>query len=320
MSLVVVGQNWSGLAQECATFFNAPLLTFTQTHFADSESCVDFQHATNLSKATVILAFQFMPTDRSETNGSLNDQLAALLQITDLLKTMGCKKIILFTPYLPYSRQDKSEDKKLPGSVFMLGRCLKSLGIEQIITCELHAPAVIATFPLPLFSISLEHFWSAVVKQRILDSILPENLCIVSPDQGGKDRAMRLANLLGVSYACTKKIRSSHDVAAGYELEGCVRNMVVLLLDDIVNTGHTALSASELCLGRGAQSIFGAFTHALLSGDATTKLGRSRIEKIFITDTICDKSIHADNKIRPIAIHQFLFQELAKHLATQKIV
>lgn len=261
-----------------------------------------------------------MPGDRSENYGSLNDQLIALMQIADLIKIMGSKKIILFTPFLPYTRQDKSEDKLFPGSFFMLGRILKSVGIDRIITCELHAPETLDSFPITLTTIPLSSFWATTLQERIFDSLCPKEVCIVSPDQGGRQRVIELATLLGTESAFIKKTRPSHNMAVGYELEGVIRNRHVIILDDIIDTAYTALSACELCLGRGAVHVYGCFTHALCSGDALQRLARSRIEKMFITDTICDKGLHGDNKIRPVSAHHMLVQALADYFKNQKIM
>jgi ribose-phosphate pyrophosphokinase len=67
---------------------------------------------------------------------------------------------------------------------------------------------------------------------------------------------------------------------------GNVENKNVLLVDDIIDTGGTFVSAIEALKKQGAKKIFGAVTHPLFSGKALERVENSAIETLYIGDTI----------------------------------
>jgi ribose-phosphate pyrophosphokinase len=110
---------------------------------------------------------------------------------------------------------------------------------------------------------------------------------IVAPDKGGLKRVEDLAELLG-----TKKIASiskKRNLETGeiesMEISGKVEETAIII-DDIVSTGQTAVRAAKLLKSKGASQIYLFATHAVLSDEASKKLGNSEISKVFLTDTL----------------------------------
>ncbi len=67
---------------------------------------------------------------------------------------------------------------------------------------------------------------------------------------------------------------------------GDVENQNVLLVDDLIDTGGTFVNAIKALKEKGAKEIYGAVTHALLSGEAVEKIENSLITKLYVTDSI----------------------------------
>jgi ribose-phosphate pyrophosphokinase len=78
---------------------------------------------------------------------------------------------------------------------------------------------------------------------------------------------------------------------------GNVEGKDVLLVDDLVDTGGTLVSAIEALKKNGAVNIFASVTHPLLSGPALQRLKDSALTKLYVTDTIPLKNNGLDDKI-----------------------
>ena len=60
----------------------------------------------------------------------------------------------------------------------------------------------------------------------------------------------------------------------------------VLIIDDMIDTAGTLVSAAESALQHGATKVTAVATHGVLSGDAGKRLAESEIDKIIVTNTI----------------------------------
>ena len=112
------------------------------------------------------------------------------------------------------------------------------------------------------------------------------NVCFLSPDVGGIKRVELLADLFGAKTAFTKKKRISYDEILTLDLEGDVKDKIVIMIDDIVDTGKTAARAAEMVMTHGAKKVFGCFCHAVFSAGAVELLQNSPIEKIWVSNTL----------------------------------
>jgi len=286
-NVVVVGQKVNPLVTTLAQKHNATTLFFSITQFADTELFTTFEDASNMQaikNANVFVAYQF-PT-RLVPTLSVNDHLVVVTRIIDLVKNFAPASITLVVPYLPYSRQDRSTYSPFLGGVFTLGRILNAIGVEQIITCDLHAPIVAENFPMPITHISLDTFWVSVLKKQFDITIMQKDFCIVSPDKGGFSRAQAVATALQIPVAVTHKKRIGTDNTISIALEGSVEGKNVIIIDDIIDTGGTALGALDVVLKHGAKDVYACFSHAVFAKNALEKLVTNVYKKIMITNTL----------------------------------
>ena len=112
------------------------------------------------------------------------------------------------------------------------------------------------------------------------------NLTIASPDIGGIRLARAYARRLHAPLVVLDKRRPKANEAKVLNLIGEVKGRNVLLIDDMIDTAGTLKEAVEFLKNEGADRVYAACTHPLLSGDAINKLRSSRLEKLIITDTI----------------------------------
>ena len=64
----------------------------------------------------------------------------------------------------------------------------------------------------------------------------------------------------------------------------------MLIIDDEIDTAGTLVHVAELLRAEGAQQIYGAATHGVLSNPAVERLAASPISKVVVTDTLPPKS------------------------------
>lgn len=296
---LVVGHSWSQLAHDVAAAHNADFIPLVIRQFADKEISVSLSYAEKIDQQDALLVYQI---SRQAEAGTLNDQAIGLFATVHQIKKFGARSIRVLLPYMPYGRQDNS------GLVFMIGQCLKGLGVDELIVCDLHEPSIISNFPIKISQISFDSFWATVITERIIKTGQEHDFCIVSPDEGGRGRAESVAKMLGVSSAFIRKNRVSVNTARARELIGDVAGKRVILVDDIIDTGNTAMSAVDLLLRRNAAEVVGCFSHGVLSKDAIKKIDQSPLQQFLITGTIDGISNHESKKLSVIALSNRILQ------------
>jgi ribose-phosphate pyrophosphokinase len=111
---------------------------------------------------------------------------------------------------------------------------------------------------------------------------------VVAPDAGGGKLARRFADRLNAEIAFIDKRRpkGTHNVAVATEVVGEIEGRTCLIVDDIIDTAGTVVSAADLLLDRGASDVVIAATHGLLSGPAVDRLKNSRVKEVVVTNTV----------------------------------
>lgn len=207
------------------------------------------------------------------------------------------RRINVIMPYLYESRQSKRIGRESLDCATALLE-LTSMGVENIITFDAHDTRVQNATPLHGFE-SVQpayQFIKALLNHEKGLHIDNEHFMIISPDEGSMGRAIYLANILGVDMGMyykrldySKLVGGRHPIAAyeflGPKLEG--KDMI--LVDDMISSGDTALEISSLLKARGAGRIyicstFGLFTDGLEKFDEAHKNGV--FDKVLTTNLV----------------------------------
>lgn len=285
---------------------NQPIIKFESGQFADSECFVKPLKDLSLNNQNILIIHQF-----SFDKKSINDQVIELLYFADLIKQMGAAKIDLVMPYYPYSRQDKSFDGKHRGFLFLIDHLLKSSNINKVFCFELHKSDSTKVFITKTEEISLVQFGADFFKENKKNFFVGDNICFLSPDEGRAESIKKIADLVGVSFGYVKKKRISNDVSVSLEIVGDVENKNIIIIDDIIDTGNTAIGACQLVLKNGAKTVVGFFGHPVLSKGCVYKLEKSGFQKIFVTDTVdIGDKIEDSKKIKQITLVNVLVEYL----------
>ena len=110
----------------------------------------------------------------------------------------------------------------------------------------------------------------------------------VAPDAGGGKLARRYADRFGgdIAFIDKRRPKGTHNVAVATEVVGEIDGRTCVIVDDMIDTAGTVVSAANLLIDRGASEVYIAATHGLLSGPAVDRLKNAPIREVVVTNTV----------------------------------
>ncbi len=218
---------------------------------------------------------------------NLNDLMMELFVLIDAIKRGSATSIRVILPIFPYQRQDRKDYSRAPISSKMIASFLETQGIDRVITFDLHAGQIQGFFDnTRLDNIYTEPYFIHYINTELLSKINPEDLVIVSPDEGGVKTATRVAEKLKCSAAILYKERVSAGSVNRMILMGDVKDKICFMIDDMIDTAGTACKACEVLKDNGATSIYMVACHGVLSNPALQRINDSSFEKVIVTNTV----------------------------------
>ncbi|OGU71159.1 MAG: ribose-phosphate pyrophosphokinase [Ignavibacteria bacterium RBG_16_34_14] len=266
---VFSGSSNRPLAEKIAARLGKPLGQVELKRFSDGEIWVKYHE--NIRGFDVFIIQATIPPA---------ENILELLIMMDAAKRASAKRITAVIPYFGYSRQDRKDQPRVSITAKLLANLITVAGADRIITMDLHAAQIQGFFDIPF-----DHLYSSSLFSGIFRNI-SENLVVVSPDIGGIKMARSYAKRLHCSLVVIDKRRPKQNLAEVIHIIGSVENKDVLLVDDLIDTGGTLISAVEALKKNRARNIYGSITHPLLSGPALERIKNSELTKLYVTDTI----------------------------------
>jgi ribose-phosphate pyrophosphokinase len=161
------------------------------------------------------------------------------------------------------------------------GRLLGGVGLEHLVTLDLHAPALESALPMPATLLHAEEVFLPRIKSWAI-----QDLVVVTPDAGGMKRAQRYALALDAPLAVITKERPRPDTVAPAQVLGEVEDRACLVVDDMASTGRTLAGAADALRRAGAKEVHAVFTHAVMAPGATDRLVAAGFGRVLTTDSI----------------------------------
>jgi len=277
--LIFSGGSNVGLTDKICSFLNVNKGLIERKIFSDGEIWIKFKE--NIRGRDVFLVQSTMPPA---------ENLMELLIMLDAAKRSSARRITAVIPYFGYARQDRKDQPRVAVTAKLVADLLTKAGADKVITMDLHAAQIQGFFDIPV-----DHLYaSAIFTDEFRNKT--ENLAVVSPDVGGIKIARSYSKRLGADLVLIDKRRPKPNVAEVMNVIGNVENKDVLIVDDLIDTAGTFVAAINALKKRGASKIYGAVTHALLSGSAIEKIENSAIDKLYVSDTIF-KQLKPNSKI-----------------------
>lgn len=237
------------------------------------------------------------------SSSPVNEHLVETLIFIDALKRASATRVTAVLPYFPYVRSDKKDRPRISITARLMADLLEAAGADRVLTMDLHSPQIMGFFKIPCDQLLAEPLLLAHFRAKYgLD-----NAVVVATDAGGAKDAGRFAERLGLDLAVIDKRRSGDDERARVQnLIGEVDGRTVFLIDDEIATGGTLLQAAEFLRERGAARIVAAATHGVLSNDASSKLQRSVLEEVVITNTVAVSETRRFDKLTVLDVAPLL--------------
>ena len=224
-----------------------------------------------------------------------SDNIMELLILIDAAKRASAKRITAVIPYFGYARQDRQDQPRVSITAKLLANLITVAGADRVMTMDLHTAQLQGFFDIPF-----DHLYGSSIFRNYFDHFR-NDLVIVSPDVGGIKMARSYAKLLNSGLVVIDKRRPKQNLAEVVNIIGDVKDKNVLLVDDLIDTAGTIVCAIEALKEKGAKEIYGAITHAILSGEAVKRLDNSKLTKLFVTDSIDYKDKMQSEKIQIIS-------------------
>ena len=230
-----------------------------------------------------------------------NKNVMEIMLIADALKRSSASRITAVVPYYGYARQDRRvRSARVPISAKVVADMFASVGIDRVLTIDLHSETIQGFFDMPADNVYATKF--------MVDDIKENNerneVIVVSPDVGGVVRSRALAKLLDdTDLAIIDKRRAAANQSEVMNIIGEIEGKVCIVPDDIIDTAGTLCNAADALKSKGAKAVKAYITHPVLSGPAIERLNNSSIDELVVTNSIpLDKEAKKCSKIRVISI------------------
>jgi ribose-phosphate pyrophosphokinase len=192
-----------------------------------------------------------------------DEHLLSTLLLSHTLKKEGAQRVTALLPYLGYARHDRAEPRKSRAAAW-LGAMLHASGVDAVIAIDVHSTLIHQLFPVPVASLSPAPLFAAELgKLALTDPV------VVAPDEGALERCEAVRRAAGIRrpLACLTKTRTAD------------------LVDDILDTGATLVSAAETLGRAGARALVVMTTHGLFTGAAWERLWALGVTRVYCTDS-----------------------------------
>ncbi len=207
------------------------------------------------------------------------------------------RRINVIMPFLYESRQHKRTGRESLDCSLVL-RELVGMGVENIITFDAHDPRVQNAIPLKGFETVQPTY--QFIKHLLMHEkdlrIDSGHMMVISPDEGGMNRAVFFANVLGLDLGMfykrrdyTRVVNGRNPIVAHEFLGTSVEGKDVIIVDDMISSGESMLDTAKELKRRKARKVFvcttfGLFTSGLKKFDEYYENGI--IDRVLTTNLV----------------------------------
>jgi len=296
---ILSGTSNPSLSKSISKHLKLKLVNTNIKKFADGEIYVEINENIRGNSVFVI----------QSTATPANDNLMELLLCIDALRRSSAKNITAVIPYFGYARQDRKVVPRTSISAKLVSNLITNAGAHRVLTVDLHAGQIQGFFDMPVDNL----FTTPIFARYIKKNIKSKNLICVSPDAGGIERTRGLATKIKADLAIIDKRRPEPGKSKVMNIVGNVQGKDCIIVDDIIDSGGTIVNAADALVKKGAKNVYVFITHAVLSGDAISKIQKSKIKKLIITDSIDNsKKIRKASKIEVLSIAQLMAEAIKR--------
>lgn len=212
-----------------------------------------------------------------------NEKLVELALAAATARTLGVRHLTLVAPYLCYMRQDQAFAPGEAVSQRIVGGLLAQW-LDALVTVDPHLHRVKRlgdAVPVSRATCLSAAAPMAAFLARVLDRPL-----LLGPDAESRQWVASVAEPQGLDYAVAAKERLG-DRQVRIRLPHLdYRGRDLVLVDDMVSTGHSLAAAIEAVKAEGPASISVLVTHGLFVEGALERLARAGARSVWSTDSV----------------------------------
>jgi ribose-phosphate pyrophosphokinase len=263
--IIIPGSTSNKLAENLSNELGVLCAQVEIKRFPDDEGYVRID--TDLDNEEIVLIQNTYP----------DEKVIEMFLLQDAISEFNIKKLITIIPYYGYARQDKLFNNGESISARALARHIE-LMTDEVILADIHAKSILDWFSKPVHEVS-----GMTQIGEFLRPYSPE--IILAPDKGAIDRATAVAKVLNSDFDYLEKTRVDGKTVTMKTKSLDVSGRAVAIIDDIIATGGTIITATNELKRQGATNVIAACTHGLYTGGALEKLTK-HCDKVISTDTL----------------------------------
>jgi len=292
------GRSNEPLAKEICEYLDMSLGKAELKRFSDGESWVEIDD--NVRGADI---FVIQPTSHPA-----NENLMELLIMIDALKRASADRITAVVPYYGYARQERKVKPRTPISAKLVADLITAAGANRMLSVDLHAGQIQGFFDIPF-----DHLYAKPVMVEYIKEKVHNDIVVVTPDAGGAERARSYGKELKAPLAMIDKRRPSANVSEVMHIIGDIEGKTAVIIDDMIDTAGTMVSAAEALIKDGAKEVYACCTHPVFSGPAINRITKSAIKEVVVTNTIkLNEAAEKCSKIKVLSVAKLLGEAIRR--------
>ena len=288
------------LASEIASYLGVDLAAVSIADFPDGEISVRLEQ--NIRGRDVFII--------QPTSPPVNDHLMEMLILIDACKRASAERITCVIPYFGYARQDRKDAGRVPITSKLVANLITKSGADRVLAVDLHAAQIQGFFDVPV-----DHLYAAPMIDQYIKTLelTPDELVVMSPDEGSIKRALQHVNRLGGSLVIVDKRRANAlETKQANLIGGPIEGKTVIVFDDMIATAGSICGAARVAIQHGAKDVFVSATHGVLCGPAAQRLSEAPIREIIVTNSIALRPEQQLPNLKTISIAPLLGEAIRR--------
>jgi ribose-phosphate pyrophosphokinase len=286
------------LAQKISNYLQSPLCGRDVIEFPNENLFIKLHSSVRGQDVYVI----------QQTATNVHRNLMELLIMIQTLRLDSAARITAVVPYLAYGRSDKKDQPRVPISARLVADMIEIAGADRYMTLDPHAGQIQGFFTIPGDVLTASHLIVEYINEILRPGL--KDPVVVAADLGFAKKGRNYAADLDTPIAFIEKRRVANDARAeALTLIGNVEGRDVIIVDDEVDTGGSTAQAVNLVKDRGAQDVYLAFIHGVLSRNAAQRLAALPLKHIITTDAVPippEKLVYLEDKITILSVAELL--------------
>ena len=196
------------LAREIAANLGVELGKANVGRFSDGEVTVEIQQNVRARDVFVI----------QPTCSPTNEHLMELLIMVDALKRASARRITAVIPYFGYARQDRRpRSTRVPISAKVVANLLETVGVERVLTMDLHADQIQGFFDIPVDNIYASPVLLSDLKNKNYPELVVTDTIPLTEEALATGR-IRQVSLSAMLAETVRRINNEESISAMFEV------------------------------------------------------------------------------------------------------